>query len=48
MLNILPDMTCRSPQESLNVYDGNGIPPGQFVILFDQLIYRQGVYPLDR
>ncbi|XP_060599995.1 E3 ubiquitin-protein ligase RNF213-like [Ruditapes philippinarum] len=47
MLSILPDLTCRSPKESLNIYKGIGIRPNDFKHsdqLFDTKMFRSPVF----
>ncbi|XP_060604557.1 E3 ubiquitin-protein ligase RNF213-like [Ruditapes philippinarum] len=47
MLSFLPDLTCRSPKESLNVYKGIGIRPNDFKHsdqLFDTKMFRSPVF----
>ncbi|XP_056014152.1 E3 ubiquitin-protein ligase rnf213-alpha-like isoform X2 [Ostrea edulis] len=43
-LDILPDVTCRSPQESLKKYQGNAPDIGQNDLLFDNKEFRSNVF----
>ncbi|XP_061169263.1 E3 ubiquitin-protein ligase RNF213-like isoform X1 [Saccostrea echinata] len=43
-LDILPDVTCRSPQESLKKYQGNAPDIGQHDLLFDRKEFESNVF----